>query len=357
MKRDFSILKLQEEINKRIKITSDALLKNDKAKARENIEWIEIATNLSAKIKKRPNKVKWAIIVGLVSVFLMGLGLTLRIPKTNISADIETKSVSLKLKKEWILDNRFSVSELNITNLKEVYAAGANIKITKEQPFNMNLKGNNILIDKIVFSPNADITIQLQNNLSNFIIKNDTLITGVQVTEAHLNIDGGQVDTILNFEIPEIFNIKSFPSVAVPIDIMFVDTANWSFRDVSISEINFLEESVPGSGKFISSITSGNVKILEIDKDTKLEEGDWLLLENLKNRRIQIAKTISGLKIHVEGEVSKASAGSELFGKKLNPTIIEYLYYAKSFAFFWSSIVFLCSMIWSLKNTIFSNEQ
>jgi len=97
--------------------------------------------------------------------------------------------------------------------------------------------------------------------------------------------------------------------------------------------------------------------VLETDKETILQKGDWLLLDNLKNRRLQITKSSSGLRIHIEGEVSKANSGSELFEKQLNPSIIEYLYYAKSFAFFWSAIVFLFSFIWSLRNTIFSNER
>src|SRR5438128_2537847 len=88
MKRNFSILKLQEEIDKRIEIAVDSLMKNDTNTARENIEWIKTAEEVVDKNKKKPNKTKWAIAIGLASVFLIGLGLTLRIPKINISADI-----------------------------------------------------------------------------------------------------------------------------------------------------------------------------------------------------------------------------------------------------------------------------
>lgn len=354
MKSDVSILKLQEEIDKRIEVAANSLLNRDQTSAKENIEWIETASILLGKIKQKSNKPKWAIFIGLASVFIIGLGITLRIPKTNISIDIESRSVSFKLRTEWIMNYRFSPSELYITNLKEIYAPGANIKVSEEQPFNMNLKGSSIVIDKFVFSPNAEITIQSENSTQIFSIKNDTLVSNIEVGAAHLDIDNGRIDTLLNFEIPETFAIKSYPSVAIPIDILVVDTANWRFRDMLISSINFLEENTSGNGKFSSSIISGKVKILETDQETGLEEGDWLLLEKLKTRRIQIAKSMTGLKIHIEGEVSQASAGSELFEKKLNPTIIEYLYYAKSLAFFWSSIVFICSLAWSLRNIFFS---
>lgn len=356
MKIDSFILKLQNEIDKRIKIASDSLLVNDTTTAKEHMDWVITATDIINKSKKKPNKLKWAIAVGLATVFLIGLGLAIRIPETNISVDVIAKSVSFHINKAWVLNNRFYPSELNVTNLEEVNAAGINIKITKKQPFDFNLKGPGIVADKLEFSTNAEITIRLQDTSQNFIIKNDTFVTDIQVKKARLNIDNGLLDTAVDFEIPEIFKIRSSPSVAIPIDIMLADTAGWSFKDIRIADINFLEESNPGSGKFISSILSGNIKVLETEEDTRLEEGDWLNLENLKSRRSQITKSGSHLIIHIEGEVSEARAGSELFEKKLNPSLLEYLYYAKSFAFFWSVIVFIFSLTWSIKNTIFTNQ-
>lgn len=355
MKIHFSIGELHKEIQRRIKIASDSLLENDIPTAKENIEWVQIAKDIIEQSKKKPTKVKWAIIVGIVSVLLIGLGFSIRIPTTNLSVDIVTRSVSFKLEKEWVLNNRFSLSELTITNLREVSVRGPNIHLIQEQPFTINLKGENIIIDKFVFSSNAEITIRFLNNTYAFIVKNDTLVTDVQVGKAQVTIDNSLLDTAVNFEIPELFHIKSFPSVTIPIDILLIDTATWRFRDMWISDINFLEETTPGSGQFISAIRSGQVKVLEIDKVMQLEEGDWLILENLKNRRIQLRKSELGLVLHMEGEVSQAKGGSELFEKNLNPTLIEYLYYAKTVGFFWSAIVFMCSFIWSLRNTLFSS--
>lgn len=356
MKTNLSIVKLQEEINERIHTALEALLKNDITKAKENIEWASTATDIIAKTKKKPNKIKWAIMVGLISLFIIGLGLVIKIPSANISVDIVTNSVHFKLQNEWVLNNRFSFSGLNITNLKLVRSAGANIDISAEQPFSINFKGDHLVADKLTFSPGADITIQLHDSSQHFIVKNDTLVTGIQVQRAHISTGNGLLDTSVNFEVPEIFNIESFPSAAVPIDIMITDTSAWSFKDMRISEISFLEESSPGTGLFISSIISGNIKVLEIDKDTPLEEGDWLTLSDIKTRRMKISRAASNLLIHIEGEVSRARAGTELFEKTLNPSALEYLYYAKSFAFFWSAIVCISSLVWSVKNSILSDQ-
>jgi hypothetical protein len=354
MKKDNSLLQLQLEKKKRIKIAADSLLKNDKATAKDNIEWVELATDLTDKLRKEPDKIKLSVIIGLVSVLLIGLGLTLRMPNTKISVDVFTKSVSLNLKEDWTFSNRFSASEMLITNLKEVKSAGANVNIANQQPFTFNLKGKDIVIDKLVLHSNAELTIQLKDNLQHFIIKKDSLVTDIQVGKAEVNTDNGQLDMVLNDEIPQIFTIRTFESKAIPVSIILSDTAQWSIRDIVVSHIYFLEESAPGSGKFSSSILSGSVKVLEIDKETRLEEGDRLGLEGLNVSRIQISKASSDLKIHIEGDVFKASTGSELFERNLNPTIIEYLYHAKSFAFFWSCIVFIWSLLWSFKNTLFS---
>ena len=346
--------KLQHEINKRVKVAADSLLNNDQVTAKENVEWIQLATDLVDKIERRRNKIRISVIIGLLSVFLIGLGFTVRMPRTKVAVDVITKNTHLILKKNWTIDNRFSSSELNISNLREVYWAGANIKIMNEQPFAFELKGQDIVLDKIVLDSSSELTIQLRDGRQNFIIKSDSLGTDVQVGKAHLTIGDVQLDTLLNSEIPQIFKVKSFKSRVMPVIISLSDTARWSMKDILISDISFSEESVPGTGKFISSIASGRVKILEIDKEVKLEEGDWLLFKGLNISRIQITKANSDLKIHIEGAASDASVGSELLKKKLNPTIIEYLYYAKSFAFFWSCIIFIWSLLWSLKVTLFS---
>lgn len=353
MNKDDSFQKLQYEINNRIKVAADSLLRNDKNSAKENIEWIELATNLVDKTRKRPNKVKLPLIIGLFSILLIGLGLIIRVPKTKISVDVITDNVSFIVKKQSTINNRFSSSALSISNLKEVSWPGANIHITNEQPFALELKGQDITIDKFDLDSNAELTIRLENNLQNFIIKNSSLVIDIQAGKAHLNINDGQLDTMLNSEIPQLFKVGSFKSRTMPVKLVLSDTGRWRIRDILISDIHFLEESLPGSGKFISSITSGSIKLLEIEKEVKLEEGDWLVLEDLNISRIHFTKSGSDLKIHIEGDVDRASAGSELFEKNLNPTIIEYLYYAKSFAFFWSCIIFIWSLLWSFKNTLF----
>jgi len=355
MKEDPSLYKLQQEVNNRIKIATDALLHDDQETARKNLQWVDLSNSILDKYKKRPDNRKLSIIIALASIFLIGIGLTVRLPKTNVSVDLISKSVTLKLKNDWTIDNRFSTSQLNINNVKEIHGAGSNINIINEEPFNIDVKGSNIIIDKFPLSANSEITIGLQNDVQSLTIKNDSLLTDIQIGKAAININDGQLDTIVNYEVPEIFNLQSFPSPAIPVTLTFTDTSSWSFNGMSLSEINFLEESPAGSGKFSSSILSGKVKILETDQEFSLEKADWLHLTKLQNRKIQLTKSGSLLRIHLEGQVSEVRSGSELFEKVLNPSIVEYLYFAKAFAFFWSCIVFMWSLIWSIKNSLFSN--
>lgn len=351
MKDEFSINKLQKEIKRRIKQASDALLNDDKKTAQENLDWVNISDKLIDEYKKKPNKVKLSIIIGLATVLLIGLGLAIKIPKTNISLDAAITSVTLTLNSAWTIENRFSFSELNIDNLKEVDATFK--KIEHSAPFDMDLKGNRITMDNIALSPKSIITIQIEDSNQNFILKQDSLDAQIQISKAHVSIND-EFDTDVNYEIPEILNIKSFPSIATPITISFSDTNNWSFMNIPVSEINFQEETPPGSGKFNSTILSGKIKILEIGKEYPLEEGDWLSLKHLECKRIKISKIKNLIKIHIEGRVDKVSTRTGLFEQNLKPSIAEYLYYAKTFAFFWSCIIFMWSLLWSLKNSIFT---
>ena len=116
MKDEFSISELQQGIKKRIKDSTDALLNNDKKTAQENLEWVDLSNKLIDKYKRKPNKIKLSIIIGLASVLFISLGLIIRLPRINVSLDIETRSVTFTLKDKWTINNRFSVSELNINN-------------------------------------------------------------------------------------------------------------------------------------------------------------------------------------------------------------------------------------------------
>ncbi|NEU08449.1 hypothetical protein GZH53_09025 [Flavihumibacter sp. R14] len=354
MMRDDSSDILRHEIDRRIKIVADSLLSNDQVKAKENMEWIELATAVGDKLNKRPYKIKIALVIGLVSVLLIGLGLTLRTPRTKISVHLISKNIGVTLQKRWTLNNRFSSSELSISNLREFYWAGANIRVRNGQPFTLEINGQDIVIDKFDLDSNSEFTIQIIGNKPNFTFKDESLVTDIQFANGRINVNDAQLDTTLNSEIPQLINIRSFKSKGMPVNVMLSDTSNWNIRDIPISDIRFWEESLPASGKFLSSIVSGSVKVLEIDREVELQQGDWLLFDDLRLNRIQLAKTGSHLTVHLEGDVAKASVGSEMFQRVLNPTIIEYLYYAKSFAFFWSSMIFIWSLLWSFKNTLFN---
>lgn len=354
MKDDSTLAKLQEEANRRLKLAKEALLNDDKDTARNNIEWVNLSSSIIEKYSKKPDVRKLSIIIGLATIMLIGAGLVIKIPKTNVSIDLTTSSVSMKLKKDWTISNRFVPTYLSISNVREIYGAGAGVNIKNGEPFGVGFTGKGISVSELGFPVDTEISILIKDTIQNLIIKNAALNTDVQVGKARMDINDGQEERLFDYQIPEIITVKTFSSVAVPVIVSISDTSSWSFRGMSVSDINFLEESPVGSGKFTSSIISGKIKILETEQEYALDEADWLHLAAIENRKMQLSKSGKVLKLHLEGQVSEVRAGSELFEKTLNPSVAEYMYYAKSFAFFWSCVVFIWSMIWSVKNSVFS---
>jgi hypothetical protein len=118
-------------------------------------------------------------------------------------------------------------------------------------------------------------------------------------------------------------------------------------------EIGFLEESRPGSGHFGSVILSGNVKLPDTGKTENLGKWDHLILKGVQSRRIEFSNAENGIHVFFEGTVSKVLVGPQGFEKNLTPTYLEYIYHQQRLGFFWSVIVFLWGMLWSIRHMIF----
>ncbi len=366
-------MKINKEIIKRLDSKRDQqieeaarqlLEKGDLKSAKEKLEWVETSSKLLSSIKRPHIRLIWSTIIAFICLLIGGLAWTLHIPTTKISLELITENASMILGKEWSSNHQFITDELYINNIVYLSIPGVNFHKSvnhEDEPFAINLKGKEIIVNELILRNDAEIELNLNGNQLKLFVKSSPVTGKIFVQHADLKIEFWEESIIkqINSEIPETISFRSAKTVADPVLFELENKENWRLRDLNIRDIGFLEEYPPGSGKFESLIQSGKVALPEIGFTRDLRTADRLILNGMKNSRLEISKDDNKIKIFFEGSVNKILVGPNGVEKNLAPTYLEYLYHQKKLAFFWGIVVFLWGMLFfvidllSIRNMIF----
>ena len=107
-------------------------------------------------------------------------------------------------------------------------------------------------------------------------------------------------------------------------------------------------EDPPGSGNFKSALWQGDIILYDIRKKISLLQNENLFAEFKKSRQADLIFKDDKFIIRLHGSALKLSGGFDSFSTNFKPTLLEYLYNNQRLALFWSAIVFLFGIIWSL---------
>jgi hypothetical protein len=99
-------------------------------------------------------------------------------------------------------------------------------------------------------------------------------------------------------------------------------------------------------------VLQGDLVLLLNEKSQALLEGDHITFEGFESERLVIRPENGVLNISIEGQADQISAGPKGYEKNLAPTLLEYLYYQQQLALFWSAVLFLWGLFWSLRNLL-----
>jgi hypothetical protein len=349
------IKNFKKERKVRIEKVKKFLSDNDYKNAKENLDWIQASFTIE-NISRGPRTLFWSTLIIVISIIIIGICIFIRIPTAHISLNITTSTVNFQLSRNYMLTTSSRITELGISNLVELNSPGF-IKKTKE-PFEMTLKGNGIGLSRITLPSNTQVTINQTNDRLSILLKGIKLNTTIFTNDAHLFIDN-KLQRIIKSGTSEPIDIKSLYASLTEgafTKITIKDTSTWKLNNLTIQDLSFDNYEMDTILKNISTIFSGKISILETGQQKNLEEGDWLIIQGLRNKKTQINEENGKIKIMLEGSVNGLYAGtSKEFERNLMPTLIEYFYYSRSVGLFWGSMVFLWSILWSLKNIVFKS--
>jgi hypothetical protein len=230
-------------------------------------------------------------------------------------------------------------------------AFGLGIYRKDAEPFELSIKGKNIHLDKPAFSVGSNITFNTQQDNLEIDNDKDSRSGNLNVQEAKIIVMN--LDTNIHAAMPEIFSFCTSKPEAVPVGIIFTDTADQKYSGFQVNRINFMEESLPRSGIFESLIQGGKVTVLQPGNKMELQQGDILSRKMTKSRHVNITKEKNLLKDEIEEYASQFESGPGTSSADLKPALLEYIYHQQTLAFIWSSALNLWGLLWSIKNTLF----
>ena len=136
----------------------------------------------------------------------------------------------------------------------------------------------------------------------------------------------------------------------VPFSMHIATTADWRLPRARITEVAFTREDPPGSSEWLSTLSAGKGRFLEIGREFALREGDFLQLQGLDRAQIDIVRQDAFFRILLQGTVDRLEAGPEGLVNDLTPNLLEWLVNAKEVALSWTALLFLWGLAWKLRS-------
>lgn len=349
---------LEKKLTEKARKTAQALLEEkDTESFSQELRQLDNYQRALTALRTSANKdISKAIVIAFICVLTVGLLWYLRVPRTHVLVDIHSDVVAFGLNEPWQLERRLGASQLRVEYMESIQAPTLGIDIDSSNGDAwIDLSGGQIELDRAVFAAGGYLEIDAGDEQMDWYFKNasftgNLLLKGTVLLSAGNRPDLFTLDGIRqSIDIPETVQIKSGDKGMIPSVVRINPLDGWVFRNIRVNRLNFFRErvSTPGSTSFESAIRKGSITVHETGTETDLKEGDRLLLEGIAGRLIRVEQG-SALRIKFEGTVEKLLTGPEGFERNLAPTYLEYLYVRKPLTFFWSAVVFLWGMLWSI---------
>ncbi len=355
--------KLQQEAAHRTRKAAQQLLAEDDAEAAaRDLKWTQQAQEILSATARPPRRIYPAAAVALVCALLAGLALGLRTGNNPVLLEAELDDLSLHLAADlpWKrADLDIDARRIRETNVQDLDAPGLGLK-GPVSSLNLSAEvsrlGAEIQLRELSASASAQLTVHIPD-YPRLDIKNGVLAGRIEANQVRLDItdpDGSRDHTIRG-PVPETLNFITRHSSTAPAQLMLESTESWHLDGMRVQGLAFAREAPPGSGHWVSTLLSAKLRLLETGKEIPLHANDWLKLGKVQGHRLAIdfdPKKPDRFKLRFNGTVEKVAAGPDGFVNNRAPTWLEYLYHQQQLTLFWSALVFMWGMFWSVRNLL-----
>jgi hypothetical protein len=315
--------------------------------------------------KKKDRSWIWPAGVAVVCIVAAGILWSVKIPRTNVSMTIDTESVTAMLAKPWHIDDAFHSKLMHFERVSKIQSPNLGLAIDQRSGdawFELDARqGGRIDLQMLEIDRNGTVEILTDQDEADLFASN-ARVTGKITVTGKVNVTAGPragettVNGSYDIDIPETveFAISSPQTVASQLTVHLPEP--WSLGRPQASSLNFARLENKGVGEPLptSGLKSGTARFNDTAWPVReLREGDFLSVRPAASAVVDAKGAKGVIHMTVNGAVSGLRLGDSTNKTELAPSYLEYLYNKKSLAFFWSAIVFLWGLIWSVRNTIF----
>lgn len=340
---------LREEAQQRTLRAARLLRENEVESAEQQLRWAEQARKVLAATAGAPNKLReaWrAVAVALGCVLLAGLALGVPMWSNPLRLEAQCHALTVRLAQPWSQTSaKITASSLSLDNVQSLDLHGVPYH---DGPYVLDLEDAELRIKTLRISKGARVDLDLDEHRVILSVKDGQLRGTLQVHQADLRLENS-ADEMRQSIAQTTGMLLEFESVIageMPVTLWFTSQEAWRLDHWRVDDLGFTRPDPPGSKYWVSTLGGGALTLLNTDTETVLYPADHVKLEQFQGSRLSITPD----KIIAEGRANRVLSGPKEQLIRRSPTVLEYLYHQQQLALFWSAVLFLWGMFWSVRS-------
>jgi hypothetical protein len=340
------------------------LAANPSADVTEHLRRLKTYTEVLAFLQPRVSREAiLSVFVAVISIGLAGLLWGLAVSETQITVKVDSGTVALKLARPWSWSGDLPLDTRAVTleALAALSAPELFPQLTSERGDAwIHITGGNVSLVGLHVKQEGILELESAHNEPLGIYARGAALSG-QLTvgdtvrlKAGVAMEHPAVDTERHLAIPETIVFHAEGKGAVPVRLRLRPQALWLLRNLYVQELRFTRQIPTEAGEiaFISTIKKGTVTLHDVAESITLQENEPLTLTGVRGRLVEL-RGGDTFTLQFEGIVQKLYTGPADAQVNLAPSLLKYYYHQKPLTFFWSAVVFIWGILWSIRKTVF----
>lgn len=336
-----------------------ALRRGDIQSAHEALQAARAYADLLAAHPLRPHRT--AVTLTLLGGFvLLVVGSLLLIPQAwlvhpTYILDITASSASLVFRQPLELEPALSGTDAEVREPDSVTATALSARF-EGKSVTVSLHGQTVTLSQLGLKPSGTLSFTRSAKALVVDLHGDVVSAGllVQGADASAGVRPRGDDTATTTgldasEIPERVMFDASGRGSVPLEVALDSPQPWTLRGLKPVDVRFVDQ-VPLNGRdeVVSSVLDGQIRLLDTDREVKLEVGDSLILDGLETKRFEVSSDKDAVHVRIEGKIRSVMTGPRGLESDLGPSLLQWIASNAVWRSIIAIVVSLFSLAWAL---------
>lgn len=353
--------KLREKLKtfrQRLLIDLDSNLSSENPEeVKKNLELIGTLDNVSKNLEDRNRKLAITLAVCVLCLLLVTASFMIRWHTANFKANLDVTGLRLELAEDWELSRPLSFQELYANGITSVESYGLNFSTPDAKVLSIAVKSKTkSYLTNVNIAAGAYISMNSEAGNTELVITKGSSELNVMLNPKDTaEIRGDKILNVINKS-----TNSEYIKIVVDTDrsgIFQLDLSSvplWRFSDMHILDVHFNKDVAIANDEILneSTIIRGKIYLVETEDKIEFSEREIVTFEEPKIKRIVISSAHDHLNIMIEGEAEDVVAGISGFEESLKPSFAEYAFRQQKIAFFYTALLFVWGLFWSIKKLI-----